>query len=215
MSSAILEAHSAPVRRTKASQAEETRARLIEAAHQLFAEQGYAATGTEQILSRTGLTRGALYHHFKDKADLFAAVYERIELEAVEVLSARLVDATDPLEALERGCLTWLEFVARPDVLRILVREAPAVMAFKTCMDVDFQHAGRLLVDGVGKVVRARLVAVDDAEVLTMVFHGSLNALSSWISDDPTPERIARAGTVVRQMIAAMRLAAPGAPAVG
>ena len=62
----------------KSVQAERTRAALLTAAHELFAEQGYADTSTEDIIQRAGTTRGALYYHFQDKADLFRSVFEQL-----------------------------------------------------------------------------------------------------------------------------------------
>ena len=67
----------------------DTRQALVDAARKLFTEQGYAATGTEEIVAAARVTRGALYHHFHDKTDLFRAVMEQIAREVAE----RLIDA--------------------------------------------------------------------------------------------------------------------------
>ncbi len=74
----------ATARRTQAERSEATRDALIEAARELFAEHGYAGVGTEEIVRAAGVTRGALYHHFEGKRELFEAVYERIEAELTE-----------------------------------------------------------------------------------------------------------------------------------
>ena len=65
---------------------------------ELFAERGYAAVGTEEIVARAGVTRGALYHHFRDKQDLFRAVFERLEEELVASIAARMAGVEDPWE---------------------------------------------------------------------------------------------------------------------
>ncbi len=80
------------VKRTQTERSEATREALVEAARILFAERGYAGVGTEEIVRAAGVTRGALYHHFDDKRELFAAVYERIEAELAE----RIVNRYDP-----------------------------------------------------------------------------------------------------------------------
>ena len=69
-------------RRTQAERRAETRARLLAAARELFVEQGFAETGTPELVSKAGVTRGALYHHFMDKTDLFRAL-ARQEAQAI------------------------------------------------------------------------------------------------------------------------------------
>ena len=75
-------------RRTQAERSEATRGALIAAARPLFAERGYAGVGTEEIVRAAGVTRGALYHHFDGKRELFEAVYEQVEVELAERIAA-------------------------------------------------------------------------------------------------------------------------------
>jgi AcrR family transcriptional regulator len=91
----------------RASQAAETRSRLVSVSRELFAGQGYAGTSTEQVLANAGVARGALYHHFKDKADLFAAVCEALHAEAAAitaVVTAEAEQGTGALGRLLAGC---------------------------------------------------------------------------------------------------------------
>ena len=94
-----------------AEQSEATRAALVAAARELFAERGYAGVGTEEIVRRARVTRGALYHHFEDKKDLFRAVHEGLEAELAQTIGAQLADggATDALELLRTGVRTFLD----------------------------------------------------------------------------------------------------------
>src|SRR5438046_7597406 len=93
-----------PPRTLKADQSEATRAALIAAARELFATRGYAAVATEEIVRAAGVTRGALYHHFAGKQELFQAVYEAVEEQLVADIGAvALAAASDPLEALRAG----------------------------------------------------------------------------------------------------------------
>src|SRR2546422_9180073 len=90
------------VKRSKhAERSEATRAALVAAARELFASRGYAAVATEEIVRAAGVTRGALYHHFAGKQELFQAVYEAVEEQLVADIGAvAIAAASDPLEAL-------------------------------------------------------------------------------------------------------------------
>src|SRR5215203_4200872 len=90
-------------RSRKAEQSEATRAALVAAARELFAARGYAGVGTEEIVRRARVTRGALYHHFRDKEDLFRAVHEQFERELVESLGQRIAGIQDARELLATG----------------------------------------------------------------------------------------------------------------
>src|SRR5262249_34523696 len=88
-------------RTAKAEQSEATRAALMATARAMFAQRGYAGVGTEEIVRSAGVTRGALYHHFAGKAELFEAVYEEVERELLESIAASAVaEATDPVQVL-------------------------------------------------------------------------------------------------------------------
>ena len=92
-------------RTKKAEQGEATRAELVRVARELFAERGYAGVGTEEIVRRAEVTRGALYHHFRDKKDLFRAVHEQLERELVESIGERIAGVL--------GWAAWREVDAR------------------------------------------------------------------------------------------------------
>src|SRR5947209_12633099 len=107
---------------------EETRQALIQAARELFAERGFAGVGTEEIVRAARMTRGALYHHFESKEDLFRAVYEQVEQELVEHIAAMAVSSTDPIEVLRLGARAFLEACEDPAVQRIALIDAPSVL---------------------------------------------------------------------------------------
>ncbi len=125
-----------------------TRATLLGAARALFAERGYAAVGTEEIVRRAGVTRGALYHHFRGgKAELFTAVVEQIEQELVEEIATGAMSGADPFDALGRGCDAWLEACVRPDVQRIALIDAPSVLGWEAWRELGMRY-GLGLVEG-------------------------------------------------------------------
>ncbi|MCK2183745.1 TetR family transcriptional regulator [Halomonas getboli] len=90
-------------RRTKA-EAETTRVALLDAAEEVFFEKGVARTSLEQIARHAGMTRGAVYWHFRNKADLFRAMLDRVRMPFEELVKETDVEATTPLEAIRLGC---------------------------------------------------------------------------------------------------------------
>src|SRR5882757_9389141 len=93
---------------------EATRRRLVTAARTLFGAHGYAEVGTEEIVRAAGVTRGALYHQFRDKADLFATVAEEVEAEIAERIAGAAGGEADPVGALRSGTRLFLDACAEP-----------------------------------------------------------------------------------------------------
>jgi AcrR family transcriptional regulator len=132
----------APPRRTQAERTAATRSRLLEAGRRLFASDGFAAVSTQAIVAAAGVTRGALYHQFGDKAGLFAAVYEEVERDLVGTITARIVAAapTDQLSAMRIGSRLFLEECSAPDVQRIVLIDAPAVLGWDRWREVGMKY---------------------------------------------------------------------------
>src|SRR5437660_9560242 len=152
-------ADAAHSRTLKAEQAEATRAALIAAARALFAERGYAAVGTEEIVRAAGVTRGALYHHFAGKQELFQAVYESVEQQLVEQIAASaLAGASDPLEALRAGAQAFLDACEDPAVQRIALVDAPSVLGWEQWRDIGLRY-------GLGLVQATVQAAIDAGQI--------------------------------------------------
>jgi AcrR family transcriptional regulator len=147
------------VKRSKAEQSELTRGVLLTTARALFTEKGYADTATEAIVQRAGVTRGALYHHFRDKEELFQAVFEDAERELVEKVRAAVeVARTEPWEGLCVGCQAFLDACLEPAVQRIVLLDAPSVLGWETWRRIDAEY-------GVGLVRQSLQAAMDAGEV--------------------------------------------------
>ncbi len=118
-----------------------TRRELVNCARTLFTEVGYAAARTEEIVASAGLTRGALYHHFKNKEALFLAVLEQIHAElAAEVDREGRAAGGGAIEGLRAGFQAHLDVVLRDDVRRILLVDGPAVVGWETWHAIDLEH---------------------------------------------------------------------------
>ena len=128
---------------TQAERTEATRGRLISTARRLFAEKGFAATSTEEILSEAAVSRGALYHHFLSKTDLFQAAFEQVEDEVTaQVLQAATKDGeTDPMRILQVGFGAFLDQCLNPEVQRIVMLDGPTVLGWDLWHELDERYA--------------------------------------------------------------------------
>jgi AcrR family transcriptional regulator len=119
-----------------------TRERLLAHARELFGERGYAAVGTPEIATAAGVTRGALYHQFADKAALFGAVAEAVESDVTARLGKYVAasGARDPAAALHAAVDGWLEACEEPEVRRILLLDGPAVLGWDGFRDMALRH---------------------------------------------------------------------------
>jgi AcrR family transcriptional regulator len=136
----------------------ETREALIAAARELFGQRGFAAVGTEEIARSARMTRGALYHHFESKEDLFRAVYEAVERDLVERIAATALAAADPVEALRVGAHAFLDACEDPAVRRIALIDAPSVLGWEQWREIGMRY-------GLG-LVQATLEAAMDAGII-------------------------------------------------
>jgi AcrR family transcriptional regulator len=125
---------------TQAERTEATRSRLIATARRLFAEKGFAATSTEEILSEASVSRGALYHHFPSKTDLFQATWETVESDLTAKVMNAAASASDPKRMLERGCEEFLDQCRNEEVQRIVMLDGPNVLGWDLWHDLDEQY---------------------------------------------------------------------------
>jgi len=160
--------------------ARKTRAKLVAVARRLFAKNGFAATSTEEILDKAGVTRGALYHHFADKAALFEAVCIALHEEAVAAIGKAADDSAGSFEALLEGSRAWLAHFARPEVNRILIVEAPAVLGWEKWNALDAAHGFGELMQGVEAARKAGAIRDIAAEELAVLLNGAMNAAVLW-----------------------------------
>ena len=137
--------------RTNRERTETTRLALIDAARALFVSKGYGETSTPEIAVAAGITRGALYHHFVDKRDLFRQVLVR-EAEAVAAdIEAATPRQLTPREALLEGSTAYLKTMTAPGRTRLLLIEGPAVLGLAEIMAIDEATSANSLRQGLEK----------------------------------------------------------------
>ena len=142
------------MRRSNQDRTEATRRDLIAAARRLFVETSFSATSTPQIVRQAGVTRGALYHHFKDKEDLFRAVVEREAAAVAEEIERAAPDGLPSREALVRGGDAFLAAMGRHGRTRLLLLDGPAVLGRRAMDEIDARHGTRALRAGLAAAMR-------------------------------------------------------------
>jgi AcrR family transcriptional regulator len=177
----------------QAERSEATRAKLIRAARTLFAKRGYAEVGTEEIVKRARVTRGALYHHFADKRDLFRAVHEQIEEELTSAVAAQLAGAgdQDPLKILLAGTRTFLDLCVDPEVARISLMEAPGVLGWPEWRRIEERYGLGLVSAALQGAMEAGAIRKQPVRPLAHVLLAGLVEAALMIAnaDDPGATR--------------------------
>ena len=174
---------------TQAERTEATRGRLIATARRLFGEKGFAATSTEEILSEAEVSRGALYHHFSSKTDLFRATFEAVE----EELTAKLLETataggeTDPIKILELGFNAFLDQCLNPEVQRIVMLDAPTVLGWDTWHELDERYAFGTIKAVLAVAADSGRIEADAVDSLTHLLVGAVMQAGMVVAraDDP------------------------------
>jgi AcrR family transcriptional regulator len=184
----------------------DTRQALVDAARTLFTEQGYAATGTEEIVAAARVTRGALYHHFHDKTDLFRAVMEQIAREVAEhLIDAELAGppAADAWEEVRDGLRAFLDLcVVTDDFQRIVLVEGPAVLGHEAWDELVARHGSNLLAEWLSRAVEQGRIAPVAIQPLTRLLIAMISESSLYIAraDDRSAAR-QEMGTVLDRLL--------------
>lgn len=176
-------------KRTQAERSATTRAALLAAARPLFATHGFAGVGTEAIVRAAGVTRGALYHQFEDKAELFAAVFELLEQELVERIGARVAAAApaDALGALRIGADAWLEASTDPEVHRIVLIDGPAVLGWARWREIGMRY-GMGLVEGILRhAIDSGQIADQPVNPLAHILIGAIDEAALFVAQAADP----------------------------
>jgi AcrR family transcriptional regulator len=169
-----------------------TREALLSAARALFAQRGYAGVGTEEIVRAAGVTRGALYHQFRDKEQLFEAVFEQVEAEVTQrIAESALAGATDPLAALHAGSRAFLAVCAEPEVERIALLDAPAVLGWQRWREIGFAYGLGLVAATLQAGIDAGVIAPQPVTPLAHLLLGALDEGALYVAraEDPATAR--------------------------
>jgi AcrR family transcriptional regulator len=192
--------------RTKAAQTAATTRALLDTARTLFTERGYAATSTEEIVRGAGVTRGALYHHFSGKDDLFRVVFEELETELNDAVVAAAAAQTDPWRQMLTGCRACLEFYLREDFRQIVLVDGPATLGLARWYEIDRALGLATATTGIRVLQEAGELPAGPPEPLAVLIFGALNQAGMTIAnaDDADAEQ-ARLLVALEQLLDGLR----------
>lgn len=167
----------------RAEYAAATRDALLDAARALFAEHGYSAVSTEQVVNAAHLTRGALYHHFADKRELMAAVFASVDHALVARVRQRVAAEHDPWKALELTVVVFFDELSRdPAGQRIIFTEAPAALGWARWRELDGGRSLLLVVERLDAAITAGLIAPRDPIATGHLLMGAVNEAGMFIA---------------------------------
>ena len=197
-------------RRTQAERAAETRDALIAAARPLFAAQGFAEAALEAIVRAAGVTRGALYHHFADKTELFAAVFEQVEGEVAAQMGEAIAASgqTDPVEVMRLGAGFWLDACSDPEVQRIVLVDAPAVLGWTRWTEIGERYNTGLVRELLANAVETGRIPPQPIEATALTMLGAMREATMYVAraEDHDQAR-EEAGAVMDRLIRALNAA--------
>jgi AcrR family transcriptional regulator len=159
---------------TQSERREATRGAIVDAARELFAERGFEQTSVADILELAGISRGALYHHFAAKEDVFAAVFVLTSSAAIRQAARRVPLAAAPLDALIAGCIGWLDAVKEPAVHRILFVDGPTALGWERARTLEEATSLRLMRAAVKRAADANAIEVPSVELAARLLNGLL-----------------------------------------
>lgn len=186
--------------RSNQERTQATRGALLTSARELLIRKGYAATSTPEIATAAGITRGALYHHFTDKQDLFRAILEEEARAVATEIERAAPDALPIRDALIAGSLAYLDAMTVPGRTQLLLIDGPAVLGATAMFALDAQHAGRTLREGLQAAVGEGLPADTPVDALAALLSAAFDraALEIEAGGDAAQFRAAMVGLIDR-----------------
>ncbi|GAA2611270.1 TetR/AcrR family transcriptional regulator [Actinomadura fulvescens] len=195
---------------TRAEQRERTRRALVREGRRLFATRGYAAVGLSEIVRAAGVTKGALYHHFESKAELFGAVLAEVQREVAGTVAATADARTDPWDSFTAGCQAFLTATTDPDIQRIMLIDGPAVLGWTEWRAMDEAGSARHLAEALAELIEAGLLARQPVAPLTHLLSGAMNEAALWLAS--SPESLDDTRAALTRMLDALRSGPQPAP---
>ncbi|BBZ46515.1 TetR/AcrR family transcriptional regulator [Mycobacterium parmense] len=181
-------------RRTQEQRSAATRDALIAAARTLWGLRGYAEVGTPEIATAAGVTRGAMYHQFADKAALFREVVEAVERDVMARMGTLVAEsgASTPADAIRAAVDAWLEVAGDPQVRQLMLLDAPSVLGWADFRDLAQRYSLGMTEQLLAEAIRAGQLARQPVRPLAHVLIGALDEAAMLVATSDEPERLRR-----------------------
>ncbi len=178
----------------KVERGQSTREQLIAIATRLFGERGYEGASIEAVLRESGVSRGALYHHFDSKEALFEAVLDAVEDEVGREILTAIGDLTDPVEALRGSCLAWVRLAGDPVVQQVVLIDAPAVLGWQRWREKETDYALGSLKAGLQAIADVGRLPADMVDPFAHVLLAAVNEIALLVAGADDAEAAIRQG---------------------
>lgn len=177
----------AEARRTQRERSEATTTALVAAGRELFAQDGYAATSLDAVVERAGVTKGALYHHFSGKRELFAAVFEAEQERLIAAEVEAYAGEEDAWLAFEAGCVAFVEACQEPGAQRIFLLDAPAALGWERIRELE-AGAMALMVTGIERAIEEGRLSERPVRPLAHLLFGAICESAMVVARAPDQE---------------------------
>ena len=169
---------------------DQTRRDLIDAGRALFVERGFFNTSIGDLVTKSGVgTRGAFYHHFTDKAELFRAVFEEVERDLTLRSLASPPAGADPWEKLSRGLDGFLESALEPEVQRVMLLDGPVVLGWQTLRAIEEANSIALINEMVREAIAEGIIDEQPVGELTHMLVAALEEAALLVAHAAEPAK--------------------------
>src|SRR5262245_60218158 len=159
---------------TQSERREKTRGAVVKAARRIFGERGFAATTMDDIAAGARVAKGAVYHHFRTKEELFGAVFDQVSLELVSEVDRVARAEKDALAAMAAGTEAYFAACAKGATGQVILRDGPAVLGWERWREIDARHFGGKFPRGLASAIDAGLIARQPVEPLARLLLGAV-----------------------------------------
>ena len=190
---------------TRAAQRRATQTALITEARQRFATEGYTAVRLSDVVDALGMTKGALYHHFTGKHDLFRAVVQQVQQEVADRVQAAARPGAGPWEELIAGCEAFLASYSSPETRQIMLIDAPTVLGWREWKEMDGAYSERLLTEVLTSLMENGTLVSRPVEPMVHLLSGAMNEAALWLAETDSPTALKDTMDALQCMLGSLR----------